>query len=436
MHFKKSIFIFYFLLFKFSSVLAQNVSPTFSNIKIVNDKAKKTLVIEYDVMDPDDQYLTVNVDLISKKGLVISGIEMTNDYGASVAVGQKKKIYCDYSKSVTTTQPVSVRLTANDHHEIDVKKLIEQVNVENLKKDLIFIEGKRFPIDEKGAKHHVEVRELIKNRFVEHELFVSLQDSAINSFKIQNIIGDKIGSNKLDQHYILCAHYDAYYGSPGADDNASGVAGLLEVIRILKPYNFENSVKFIGFDLEEDNSLGSRAYTLGKSNEISKTLGVINFDMIGYFSEKSNSQLVPEGFDKLFPEAYQKVASNNFKGDFAVINYNPLSVSLKDVFQKSASLYVPGFSTIALDASVTENINPDLSASDHLSFWNVGVKAIHVGDGGASRNVHINKKGDKSNLINYDYMAKVVQATIATIAKLAVINSTVIYQEPVTIEVN
>ncbi len=429
---KKRSFLFYIIFCTCTIVYAQNHRPSISNVILDDDKENKRLLIKFDLSDNEDQYIAVNVDLLDDTGIPLKGIAMSGAHGDSVSVGNEKRIYCDYSKSIKSSQRILVRLTAHDYHPVQIKDLVEQVHVENLKNDLVFVEGRRFPITRKDAKHHKEVRKFIKGKFGDNGLEISLQDSLMNSFKVQNIIGEKGGVTDPDKHYILCAHYDAYFRSPGADDNASGVAGMLEAMRILSRYNFDRSIRFVGFDMEEDYLLGSRAYTSGRFGDNSKIQGAINLDMIGYFSEEPNTQIVPEGFNLLFPDAYKQVAANNFKGDFIIINYIGSSSDLKNTFQESVSMYTP-VKSIALDAAATGEINPELAASDHLSFWKAGAKAIHIGDGGQYRNVHINTKKDKLRLINYKYMVEVVKATVAAMAKLAGINNLISYQELTTI---
>ncbi len=431
---KKKITFFCFVFYG-CIVLAQNQRPSINNVLLTNNKENERLEIVFDLDDPEDKHLRVNVDLYDENDVLLKGIVLSGAIGDSIIVGKKKIIYCDYPESLKSSESVSISITANDYHPVHIQDLIEQVNVDNLKRDLEFVEGRRFPITLKDAEHHKEVRKFITDNFVESGLQVFEQDSLMNSFNVKNIIGEKQGLKNANSSYILCAHYDAYFKSPGADDNASGVAGMLEAMRILSKYNFDRSIRFIGFDMEEDDLLGSTAYTSGQYQDKNEIDGVVNLDMIGYFSEKPNSQLVPDGFNKLFPIAYEKVASNNFKGDFVVINYIESSADLKNTFKESISKYTPSLKNVSLDAAVTGELNSELSASDHLSFWKVGVKAIHIGDGGASRNIYINTKKDRLKLINYEYMKYVVKATIAAIAELAGLNNLSSYQGQINMDV-
>jgi hypothetical protein len=104
-----------------------------------------------------------------------------------------------------------------------------------------------------------------------------------------NIVGIKQGTVYPDSCYtVICAHYDAHAGSahidssPGADDNASGVAAVLEAMRILKNYQFEYNIRFIAFSAEEQGCIGSMFYVWRANQRGDDIQAAFNFDMIGY----------------------------------------------------------------------------------------------------------------------------------------------------------
>ena len=95
--------------------------------------------------------------------------------------------------------------------------------------------------------------------------------------------------------------------APGADDNGTAIAGMLEAMRILSGFSFRNSLRFIGFDLEEPGLKGSIRYVSSSIPDYEEIGGVLNMEMIGYTCEEPNCQTVPFGFNLLFPEAYDSL---------------------------------------------------------------------------------------------------------------------------------
>jgi hypothetical protein len=209
-------------------------------------------------------------------------------------------------------------------------------------------------------------------------------------------------------------------GSPGADDNASAVAGVLECARILSQYEFEHSLRFIGFDTEEYGLIGSNRYNLNGIKAYEEIEGVLNFEMIGYYSDSPNSQSLPFGFDMLFPQAAQEVADDDFRGNFITVVGNVASNPLIDAFESAAETYVPDLRVISVAVPGTGMIAPDLRRSDHASFWDNGIQALMLTDGADFRNQNYHTPNDVIDTLDLDFMTQVVQATLATAAELAV----------------
>lgn len=406
---------------------AQNNSPKVEDFEI-SKSGPKALEINYSVMDDEESKVSVGVQVFDEQRQRVGVVSITGHVGASVSCGDNKSIKVVFEKDLTSYEKLEVKLTADDGYQVAVQDLVNQVSLDNLKANLEFVEGRRFPITLEDAKHHKEVRQYIKDKFTtEKGTYLYTQDTALESFKVQNIIAEVGGTSNQSKTYILSAHYDAWFKSPGADDNASGVAGLLEASRILSQYNFDHTIRFVAFDMEEHDLLGSRVYVQGQKLTKKEVEGVINFDMIGVFSDKPKSQKVPDVFKEIFPEQAAQVAANDYRGNFAILNHNEASQGLVTAIRSSASEHVPGFEIIPLNAMYNGEYLPDLAASDHFSFWQAGISAVHMGDGGDTRNKFINTKKDKLKLINYPYMVKVVGSTVAALAKLGGINHAVSY---------
>lgn len=202
---------------------------------------------------------------------------------------------------------------------------------------------------------------------------------------IPNIIAEKKGVGSTGEIYVLGGHYDAFPGMPGADDNASGTAGCMEIIRVLSKYTFKHTIRIVIFSGEEIGLLGSKAYvkTLGSDNIVA----MINMDMISY---KEAGELDID------------------------VGYNSASSSLFKTFKATNDLYV---NTKIYDAG-----KPSWD-SDHNSFWNKGIPALYFGDdfeGTAHPCYH--QKGDSigygANSPEYaDFVVKSVVALFATQAE-------------------
>ncbi len=265
--------------------------------------------------------------------------------------------------------------------------------------------------------HLSAIKDTLQYRFSQYGLQSARQKNTFGNYEAHNIIGKLSGQLADQQIVILCAHFDAVATSPGADDNASGVAGMLEAIRVLSTCQFRHSINVIGFDLEEAGALGSNRYIQTGIVTGTTIKDVVNLDMIGYVSNKPRSQDVPEGFNDLFPEAYQNLVKNEFRGDFIISSANEKSVRLNRQFASCAATYVPSLRFVTLDGP--GKMPMVLSLGDHANFWQAGHSAIHIGDGAFTRNKNIDSKGDLLKHVNVAFMQQVVKAVVATIATIA-----------------
>jgi hypothetical protein len=161
-----------------------------------------------------------------------------------------------------------------------VEELVGQVSVDSyrdfLQNDLYAYPGANRHY---GYEHYL-ARERILERFKGFGLVASLEPFWYNSGLDHNVVGVLPGVIRPSEIYIVGAHYDAIGGSPGAYDNASGVAGVLEAARVLSQYPFEATVVFIAFDREEQGLIGSTAYVTQHARDDIR--GMINLDCISY----------------------------------------------------------------------------------------------------------------------------------------------------------
>lgn len=216
----------------------------------------------------------------------------------------------------------------------------------------------------------------------------------------KNIFVEKKGTTKPEKIFVAGAHYDTVAGSPGADDNASAVAGLLELARLLADETLAATLHFVAFTLEEpplfrSRKMGSYMYAESLKRAGREVRGMICLEMIRYFSDKPDSQLFPLPFMRwAYPD----------KGNFITLVSNLRSKAfLKGVrrgFRKGTDLPVESLSTVF--------IVPGVDFSDHRSFWKFGFDAIMVTDTAFYRNPYYHGPGDVPETLDYERMTEVV----------------------------
>ncbi len=199
-----------------------------------------------------------------------------------------------------------------------------------------------------GSLGNQEARLYLQDAFEAMGLSVSLQGSYLN------VVGELAGTTTPQNIYIVGGHYDHIEGDrPGGDDNASGTAGVLEAARVLSQYRFESTIRFIGFNAEEDGRAGSKDYVANHVVASGENLvGMINMDMI----LRPGSDVDPHTVIDAEVEAQAK---------------HPPSWAWAQAFQQAAADYVPSL-------IVNDTIIETESTSDNDSFLNQGYPAFLV----------------------------------------------------------
>ena len=221
---------------------------------------------------------------------------------------------------------------------------------------------------------------------------------------------------------VVGAHLDTVRHSPGADDNASGVAALLEIARLLDTLEQPPSVILAVFDLEELGLAGaaSAVRTLTAHGALA---GMIGLESVGYYSSLPDSQLLPAGAALAFPGPAREIAENDGRGDFTLVVHRRTTTSAAwqwhaaaaEVGHRAVLLRDPRrdgvagtLSTVALPQSL------HLGRSDHAAFWRAGVPAMMVTDTASFRNPHYHRPGDLADTLDYGRLLAVSVATAAT----------------------
>lgn len=208
---------------------------------------------------------------------------------------------------------------------------------------------------------------------------------------------------------IIAAHYDTVRGSPGADDNASALAVMLEVARCMRDVPLSREVRFIAFCLEEENLLGSLAYASWLRDSKQEVSGAIVLECVGYAKSDEGSQRIPPGVPVAVPSS----------GDFLAIVGNTASASLVAAFEGAAKERIPDLKTVTLTVPGDGELLPDTRRSDHAAFWHHGFPAIMLTDTADFRNPHYHRPTDHLDTLNLDFMEKVAAAVTAAALNLA-----------------
>ncbi|MFN4081893.1 MAG: M28 family peptidase [Saprospiraceae bacterium] len=413
--------LFISLLF-FFRVAGQNVPPRIDDLLCgLLTANENTVFVAYSVFDPEGDSLEVTLQISTDGGKTYAApgpeFVVSGAVGYPIFSGQDKQIVCSYI-APGLSPPLRFRLVVDDKKAFDLGLLATEADSNRMRGNLEFLEGIRHYAA--SVQQLNDARDSLRNLFDGLGLRRYSQSFNFAGTVGENIIGDLPGVAAAEQVVIIDAHYDTVNNSPGADDNGSGVAGVMEAARILSRYPFQKTMRFIGFDFEESGLVGSTRYVnQGGIQSGESILGVFNFEMIGYYSEAPNSQSLPGGFSLLFPDAYNQVAANQFRGDFLTNVGNVNATSLANLLSASAAQYVPDLKVITVLAPGNSAIAPDLRRSDHAPFWDAGYKALMLTDGANFRNPHYHTPSDLiDNTIDFGFMRRVVQATVVAAAQL------------------
>ncbi len=411
-----------FLCISFSIIaFGQNSIPSINILNISNDEVAQELTITYALNDADDDACEVWLKYSSDGGTyfeIAETAQVSGDVGTGLTNSNDLSLVWDYSDLTSEIVNAHVQLYASDNKVVDIADMVSQVDEASLLSFMETIVGERNAIS--APEHLADVRAFINETFTNADLQTENHEFVFSSTTMYNVLGRKQGAKEEATTFIIDGHYDGVQGSPAADDNGSAVAGMLEALRILSQYSFEHSIRFIGFDAEELGLIGSNRYIQNGIKPFENIEGVLNFEMIGYYSDEPNTQTLPFGFDMLFPAAAQQVADDEFRGNFITVVGNAPSNSLLEAFNSASASYVPELNLVSVAVPGDGSIAPDLRRSDHASFWDNNIKALMLTDGANFRNLNYHTPGDSIGTLNFEFMKNVVKATIATAAELAI----------------
>jgi Zn-dependent M28 family amino/carboxypeptidase len=187
---------------------------------------------------------------------------------------------------------------------------------------------------------------------------------------VVNIVAEKRGSSAPDEIILVGAHYDSVLGGPGANDNGSGVAGLLELARLLSERQLPRTVRFVAFVNEEapfsyTAEMGSLVHAKASKARGEDIRAMLSLETIGYYADAPGSQQYPFPLSLFYPD------TANFIGFVGNLGSRKLVRSALRSFRRHAAFPSEG-------AAVPERI-PGVGWSDHWSFWQAGYRAMYTG---------------------------------------------------------
>jgi Zn-dependent M28 family amino/carboxypeptidase len=248
--------------------------------------------------------------------------------------------------------------------------------------------------------------------YIEKELRLSssrieLQDYPVEEGMVRNVIASF--GPETGPRIVVGAHYDVAGDKPGADDNASGISGLLELARLLSEYpgELEKRIDLVAYTLEEPpfygtEKMGSFIHAQSLYNQKVGIDYMISLEMIGYYSDSAGTQSFPISLMKYF---YPK--SGNFIALVSNFKSRGVCADFREKMNKGCEINIEKLSAPSFVTGV--------DFSDHRNYWHFGYKAFMITDTAFLRNLHYHEKSDTPETLNYLKMADVIDGVFCAL---------------------
>lgn len=245
------------------------------------------------------------------------------------------------------------------------------------------------------------------------------EDVPVREGSAFNVVAERTGTTNPDEIVVIGAHYDTEIETPGADDNASGVAVMLELAQRFAPSADRQpgrTLRFIAFTNEEGSNsygsiMGSRVSAELSRERGERVVAMLSLEMLGYFSDEPGSQSYPFPTDSPLTQGLNLPDAGNF---VAVVG----RLGDKELVDRLGSAMV-GAGSIPVTPVALPPVVRDIWRSDNGNYWRSGYPAVMVTDTSNFRNPHYHKATDTAETLDFERMAGVVEALDAGIRALA-----------------
>jgi len=288
--------------------------------------------------------------------------------------------------------------------------LLSRVDEARLERTVRELEGSRHPTAAPEALQRAEA--LIAESLNEAGLAVERQPFALHGNSYNNVVGTLPGTDPTLPWLLVGAHFDSVSTTPGADDNASGVAVLLEVARHSVDLDTRRTIQFVGFNLEEPQDkvgtyrVGSARFAQRARRERRRYEGALVLEMVGYTDHAEGSQQVPPLVTKRVPNT----------GTFLAAVGDRRSRKLLRSFESSVERHVSDLTLVTYRTFLRGWALHLTRLSDNASFWDRRYPSLMITDTAFLRNPHYHMESDRADTLDYGFMGKVARAVLANLA--------------------
>jgi Zn-dependent M28 family amino/carboxypeptidase len=275
-------------------------------------------------------------------------------------------------------------------------------NSAELKKHVETLSVDFYPRNHLNVANLDKTADYIKSEFSKTNGKVSEQEYQVNNLHYRNLIC-KFGSSS-GKRIIIGAHYDSAFDTPGADDNASGIAGLIELAKLIDGDSLNTPIELVAYSLEEPpyfatEKMGSYQHAKSLRDENQEVDLMISLEMIGYFSDEPNSQKYPFPLmNLLYPATGNFILITGTFGNAATV--------------RNVKYEMSGNGLDVYSANIPTNVG-GTDLSDHRNYWKFGFDATMITDTAYFRNRNYHTKMDTFEKLDYSRMAKVVEGVFA-----------------------
>ena len=251
---------------------------------------------------------------------------------------------------------------------------------------------------------------LIERRWKREGLKVEREEVVTGEHVVHNLVAELPGTTRAGEIVVVGAHYDTAGSTPGADDNASGVAALLELSRRFSKRSMPRTIRFVAFVNEEPphfqtERMGSVVNARAARARGDDVVAMLSLETLGYYTDDPGSQAYPPVVSSLYPS----------EGNFVAFVSN---LGSRDLVRRCVELF-RGHAQFPAEGIAAPDFVSGIGWSDHWSFYREGYPAVMVTDTAPFRNPHYHEDTDRVEVVSPEHLARVVEGLEAVISELA-----------------